>query len=312
MTLVVGDEEFLVGRAVRTAIDRINVGAEQPPEVNDIAAADLDLDALAEMTSPSLFGDTPVLVVRAVQDAPKDTGAALVELVSTREDIAAVLVHAGGVKGKATLEALKGSGAHVVEVARIKTARDREQFVTDEVQLAGGSITRDAVSDLVAAIGTDVRELATACVQLVADVGPRITAEEVGAYYRGKAESSGFTVADRAVEGDVAAALETLRWAMANGVDPVLVSSSLAANLRTIAAVASAGRGSPDSLAGVLGMPAWKIRKAQGWVRHWRPEALVDAVRAVATADADIKGGADDAAYAAERAVITVSECASR
>ena len=108
------------------------------------------------------------------------------------------------------------------------------------------------------------------------------------------------------------AALETLRWAMANGVDPVLVSSSLAANLRTIAAVASAGRGSPDSLAGVLGMPAWKIRKAQGWVRGWRPEALIDAVRAVAMADADIKGGADDAAFAAERAVITVSECASR
>ena len=39
---------------------------------------------------------------------------------------------------------------------------------------------------------------------------------------------------------------------MATGVDPVLVSSSLAANLRTIAVVASAGRGSPDSLAGVL------------------------------------------------------------
>jgi DNA polymerase III subunit delta len=99
---------------------------------------------------------------------------------------------------------------------------------------------------------------------------------------------------------------------MATGVDPVLVSSSLAANLRTIAAVASAGRGSPDSLAGVLGMPAWKIRKAQGWVRRWQPTALIDAVQAVAAADADIKGGADDAAYAAERAVIRVAECASR
>ena len=312
VTLVVGDEEYLVGRAVRRAIDRIEVGAEQPPDVNDVAAADIDLDALAEMTSPSLFGDTPVLVVRAVQDASKEIGAALVELVATRDDIAAVLVHAGGVKGKATLEALKATPAQVVEVPRIKTARDREQFVSDEVQSAGGNITRDAVADLVAAIGNDVRELATACIQLVADVGPRITAEDVGAYYRGRAESSGFTVADRAVEGDVGAALETLRWAMANGVDPVLVSSSLAANLRTIATVASAGRGSPDSLAGVLGMPAWKIRKAQGWVRHWRPEALVDAVRAVADADADIKGGADDSAYAAERAVITVAECAAR
>lgn len=312
MTLVVGDEEFLVARAVRRAIDRFRTGGGDPPEVHDIAAADLDLDALAELTSPSLFGDLPVLVVRSLQDAPKDVAGALVELAATREDLAAVFVHAGGTKGKATVEALKGTGAQVVEVLRVRTARDREQLVADEVRLAGGSISRDAVTDLVAAIGADVRELATACVQLVADVGPKISAEHVAAYYRGRAESTGFSVADRAVEGDVAGALETMRWAMASGLDPVLVSSSLAANLRTIAAVASAGRGSPDTLAGPLGMPAWKIRKAQAWVRRWRPEALVDAVQAVARADADIKGGADDAAFAAERAVITVAGCASR
>ena len=312
VTLVVGDEEFLVARAVRNAVDRIAQRRDEPPEVHDVLAADLDLDSLAEMTSPSLFGDLPVVVVRALQDAPKDVAAALVELVATRDDLDAVLVHPGTTKGKATLDALKGSGVNVVDVPKVRTARDREQLVADEVRLAGGSISREAVTDLVAAIGGDVRELATACVQLVADVGPKITAEHVAAYYRGRAESTGFSVADRAVEGDIAAALETLRWAMATGVDPVLVSSSLAANLRTIAVVASAGRGSPDALAGVLGMPAWKIRKAQGWARRWQPSALVDAVQAVAAADADIKGGADDAAYAAERAVIRVAECASR
>jgi len=312
VTLVVGDEEFLVARAVRRAVDAIAQDRDEPPDVHDVMAADLDLDSLAEMTSPSLFGDLPVIVVRALQDAAKDVAAALVELVSTREDLAGVIVHPGSTKGKATLEALKGAGVRVVDVPKVRTARDREQLVADEVRLAGGSITRDAVTDLVAAIGTDVRELATACVQLVADVGPKIGAEHVAAYYRGRAESSGFNVADRAVEGDAAAALETMRWAMATGLDPVLVSSSLAANLRTIAAVASAGRGSPDALAGVLGMPAWKVRKAQGWVRRWQPAALVDAVRAVAAADADIKGGADDAAYAAERAVLIVAECASR
>jgi len=314
VTVVVGDEEFLVSRAVRRALDALEgVGdGGEVGDVFDVAAADLDLDLLAEVTSPSLFGETRVLVVRSLQDAVKDVAAALVELVATRDDVPGVLVHAGGAKGKATLEALKGTGARVVEVARIRSQRDREQFVADEVQLAGGTITRDAAADLVAAIGTDVRELATACVQLVSDVGPRISAEHVAAYYRGRAESSGYAVADRAVEGDVAGALEALRWATSTGLAPVLVSSSLADNLRTIAAVAAAGRGSPDSLAGVLGMPAWKIRRAQGWVRRWRPESLVDAVIAVAAADADIKGAADDAEYAAERAVITVASCAGR
>ena len=123
------------------------------------------------------------------------------------------------------------------------------------------------------------------------------------------AESTGFAVADRAVEGNAAAALETLRWAFATGTDPVLVSAALAANLRTIGIVASAGRGSPDSLAGPLGMPAWKIRRAQVWAKRWRPEALAKAVHAVAIADADIKGEGVDAAYAAEAAVIAVADC---
>jgi DNA polymerase-3 subunit delta len=313
VTLVVGDEEFLVARAVRRALDALAESAVDAdvPDVFDVAAAELDLDTLAEATSPSLFGDTRVLVVRNVQDAPKDIAASLVELVASRDDVPAVLVHAGGAKGKATLEALKGTGAKLVEVPRIRSQRDREEFVAGEVQRAGGTITRDAAADLVAAIGTDVRELATACVQLVSDVGPRITAEHVSAYYRGRAESSGYAIADRAVEGDVAGALEALRWATSTGLAPVLVSSSLADNLRTIAAVAGAGRGSPDALAGILGMPAWKIRRAQGWVRRWRPEALVDAVRAVAAADADLKGAADDAAYAVERAVIAVATCAA-
>lgn len=309
MTVVVGDEEFLVARAVRAALEAAGVDAE----VHDVESGELDGSRLAELTSPSLFGDARVVVVRAFQDASKELVAALTELAAASDlDATVVLVHAGGAKGKAALEAMRGAGARLVDVPKIRSARDREQFVADEVRAAGGAISREAVTDLVAALGGDVRELSTACVQLVSDVGPRIDTEQVAAYYRGRAESSGYAVADRAVEGDVAGALETLRWAAATGVDPVLVSSSLAANLRTIAAVASAGRASPDALAGPLGMPAWKIRRAQGWVRRWRPEALVEAVQAVATADADLKGAADDAMYAVERAVLTVASCASR
>ena len=307
MTVVVGDEEFLVGRAVQAVAVELGASAA---DVRDVASDELSVEEMAELTSPSLFGDAPVLVVRGVQDAGKDVAAALLA-IGELPDARVVVTHAGGAKGKALLDGLKAAGARLIEVPRIRSPRDREQFVADEVRAAGGTITRDAVADLVAAVGGDLRELATACVQLVADAGPSLGAEDVAAHHRGRAESTGYAVADRAVEGDVAAALETLRWAFATGLDPVLVSSSLAANLRTIAAVASAGRGSPDSLAGVLGMPAWKIRRAQGWARRWRPDTLRRAVLAVAEADAHIKGAADDAAYAAERAVVVVAECAA-
>lgn len=307
-TIVVGEEGLLVDRAVARALAAAGADAM----VHEVSGAELTADLLAEVASPSLFAEPRVLVVRALQDLAKDVTDSVVALVEDEEaDLAFVGVHAGGAKGKAVLEVLKGVGANVVPVAKITSVRDREQFVADEVKHAGGRIERDAAVDLVAAIGTDLRELATACAQLVADVGKGIGVADVATYYRGRAESSGFTVADRAVEGNAAAAIETLRWAFATGLDPILVSSSLAANLRLIAQVAAAGHGSPDAVAARLGMPAWKVRRAQDWLRRWRPDALARAVRAVAVADADLKGAGDDAAYAVERAVLIVAEAAN-
>jgi DNA polymerase-3 subunit delta len=314
VTVVVGDEELLVARAVQRAAA---AGASETvdgvgPTRYDVLAADLEVGALAEMTSPSLFAEERVVIVRDLQDGSKDVVAALVACIEARDEgVTLVMTHAGGAKGKAALDAVKGVGAQAVEVFKVKSARDREQFVQAEVKAAGGTLDREAAADLVAAIGADLRELAIAAEQLVSDVGRQVSAADVATYHRGRAESTGFAVADRAVEGDLVAALETLRWAFATGVDPILVSSSLAANLRTIAIVGAAGRGSPDSLAGPLGMPPWKIRRAQGWLKRWRPEAVATAVRAVAVADADLKGAGDDAAYAVERAVMVVSSAAS-
>lgn len=307
-TLAVGDDGLLADRVVARAV----AGAGPDASVHDIAAGELTADLLAEVASPSLFAEPRVLVIRGLQDLAKDV---LDPLVATLEDdsvdLTVVAHHAGGVKGKAILEALKGIGATTVAIPKITSIRDREQFAIDEVKAAGGRIDRDAAVELVAAIGNDLREIATACGQLVADVGPSISLTEVAIYHRGRAESSGFAVADRAVEGNTAAAIETLRWAYATGLDPILVSSSLAANLRLIAQVGAAGGGSPDAVAGRLGMPAWKVRRAQDWLRRWRPDALARAVRAVAVADADLKGAADDAAYAVERAVLAVAAAAN-
>jgi DNA polymerase-3 subunit delta len=311
LTLVVGDEELLVARAVSRALAASTAtftSGEVAPTVHDVEAGECSVDVLAEMLSPSLFAEERLVVVRNFQDADKDLVAALVEFGAAPEPgVAIVAVHAGAAKGKAALEAVKAAGAQVIEVAKVKSVRDREQFAVDEVRAAGGSLDRDAAAELVGAIGNDLREIATSAAQLAADVGGQISASDVATYYRGRAESTGFAVADRAVEGDTSAALETLRWAFATGLDPILVSSSLAANLRLIAQVGAAGPGSPDALAVKLKMPAWKIRRAQGWLRHWRPEAVGDAIRAVADADADLKGAADDAAYAVERAVLKVA-----
>ncbi len=305
--LVLGDEELLAARGVSDAIAAARA-ADPDAEVREYTAGDLVPGELDEMTSPSLFGGRRVLVVRNGQDAKKDLIAALVGYARDPDpDVTLVVTHLGGAKGKALADGLRDAGAVVVPAARITRHRERVDFIRNEVRRLGGKCAEDAAEALIAAVGNDLRELVAACSQLVADTGGRINAETVARYYRGRAEVSGFTVADAMMVGDVPAALEALRWALHVGVDPVPIADALADGIRTVARVASAGRGSPYQLASALGMPAWKVERAQRQARGWTPDALVDAMRVAADCNAAVKGGSDDRGYALERAVFAVA-----
>ena len=307
LRLVIGDEELLVARAVSEAIATARA-AEPDSEVREYLGGDLVPGELAEMISPSLFGGRRVLVVRSGQDAKKDVTAVLVAYARDPDpDVSLVVTHAGGAKGKALADGLREAGALVIPAARITRHRERVDFVRAEVRRLGGKCPEDAAEALIAAVGNDLRELVSACSQLVADTGGRFTPDTVARYYRGRAEVSGFTVSDATMVGDVPAALEALRWALHVGVDPVPIADALADGVRTVARVASAGRGNAYQLASALGMPAWKIERAQRQARGWTPGALVDAMRVVADCNAAVKGGSDDRGYALERAVFAVA-----
>ncbi|MCW3840113.1 DNA polymerase III subunit delta [Micromonospora yasonensis] len=305
--LVLGDEELLATRAVTEAVARAR-DVDPDVDVREYQAGSLTVGEIAEMLSPSLFGGRRVLVLRSGQDARKDLAAALLDYAKNPDpEVQLVVLHLGAAKGKAFADGLRAAGATVVPAAKLKGHRERVAFVRDEIRRNGGRCTEDAAEALIAAVGTDLRELAAACSQLVADTDGRIGADTVARYYKGRVEVTGFTVADATMVGDVPGALEALRWALHVGVDPVPIADALADGVRTVARVASAGRGSPYQLASSLGMPAWKIERAQRQGRGWTPEGLVEAMRAAAECNAAVKGGADDRAYALERAVFSVA-----
>ncbi|GHJ14280.1 MULTISPECIES: DNA polymerase III subunit delta [unclassified Micromonospora] len=305
--LVLGDEELLATRAVSDAVARARA-VDPDVDVREYQAGSLAVGEIDEMLSPSLFGGRRVLVLRSGQDTRKDLSAALLAYAKNPDpDVQLVVLHLGGAKGKAFADGLRSAGATVVPAGKLKGHRERVAFVRDEIRRHGGKCAEDAAEALIAAVGNDLRELAAACSQLVADTDGRIDAETVARYYRGRVEVTGFTVADATMVGDVPGALEALRWALHVGVDPVPIADALADGVRTVARVASAGRGSAYQLASSLGMPAWKIERAQRQGRGWTPEGLVTAMRAAAECNAAVKGGADDRAYALERAVFSVA-----
>ncbi|REF94292.1 DNA polymerase III delta subunit [Asanoa ferruginea] len=304
--LVLGDEELLVTRAVEKAIEAARA-ADASTDVRQYEANALAAGELSEMISPSLFGGRRLVVIRNGQDARKDLVAALLDYAKHPDpDVLLVVTHTGGGRAKALADGLRTAGADVVTAAKLKSHRDRVAFVREELKRGSTRGSEEAAEALLAAVGNDLRDLSAACSQLLADVEGRIDASTVARYYRGRAEVTGFTVADAAMVGDVPAALEALRWALHVGVDPVPIADAIADGVRTVARVASAGRGNAYQMASSLGMPAWKIERAQRQGRGWTPEGLVVAMRAAADCNAEVKGGADDRGYALERAVFAV------
>lgn len=301
--LLVGDDEFLAARALEQ-VTAAAVRVDPDIEVHERLGADVGDAELSEMLSPSLFGGRRLVAITSAHDLK----AAVIESVTTllrgpADDVCLVLQHSGGAKGKALLTAARGAKALEVNCARLTRADERLAFVRSEVRRAGGGITPDAAALVLDSVGSDLRELSTAVVQLVGDSGGRIDATIVAEYHRGRAEVSGFAVADRAVVGDVPGALETLRWALSIGVPHVVIADALADGLRTIARVSAAGRGNPYQLAQQLAMPPWKVKRALSQARGWSEPGLRRALTVVADLNADVKGVAVDPSYALERAI---------
>jgi DNA polymerase-3 subunit delta len=309
LLLVLGEEELLVERAVRAALEQARE-ADASADLTRVRVTDLTPPELAELLSPSLFAEGRVVVLEGAQEVGKEIADAVLSYAKEPADgIVLIVLHTGGGRAKVAKDlpgALKKAGATVVECSKITKPADRDAFVKDEVRRAGGRIDPAGLAALIETVGNDLRELAAAASQLVTDNDGKVDEAAVRRYHQGKAEVTGFAVADLAVVGDRAGAMEALRWAMQLGVAHVLVADALAEGVRTVAKVASAGRGDPFRMAGDLGMPPWKVKRAQGQARGWSPAGLAEAMQIVAALNADVKGAAADADYALERAVLKV------
>lgn len=302
---VVGNDEFLVSRAVRDVLAAARA-ADPTLDVTDLTAAEFGDEHVMALSSPDLFGGARAIVVREIQDLGDDHKQALLEYVADPlPDLVLIAVQGAGPKAKAFPDQLAAAGAEVVRCVPITRPAERLQFVQDEIRAVGGQSTAGAVRALTEAVGGDLRELSSAARQLVADTNGRIDEQAVARFHSGRAETTGFAVADAAVTGQAAEALALLTSALETGTAHVLISSALASGLRDIARVRAAG-GSPGAIAKSLGMPPWKVEKSQRVARGWSDESLTLAIEAVARADGEVKGAAVDVDHALQRAVLAV------
>jgi DNA polymerase III subunit delta len=309
VTLVTGKEEFLNERTV-AAVRRAVREHDADAELAETSAGDLTLATLGEMSAASLFSSIRCVVVRGLENLPEESVDGLLAYSAAPvEDVALVLVHGGGQKGSGVLTKLRKLGPVTEAKSGELKASEFAGFVAAEVRGHGSTIDQEAAGFLVQAVGQDLRSLAAAADQLTNDFpGQPLSVEKVKQYFGGRAEAKSFAVADAAFWGRPEVALEELRWALDAGTPAVLVTSAFAGGARGLARYKGAPRGMRDAdLAREVGVPPWKLRTIRDQSRSWSDAGISRVIRAVARADADIKGAASDASYTLERLVLTVT-----
>ena len=308
LVLVSGTESVLADRAIRQLREILR--AEDPSlELSDIEADQYAPGELLTMASPSLFGEPRFIRVTGVE---KCTDAFITETLNYLENPAAdtyvVLRHAGGVRGKKLLDAIRaglGGGIEIV-CAELKKDAEKYDFAVAEFKAASRRITPGALRQLTSAFSGDLAELAAACQQLLSDASEEITEVTVDKYYAGRVETNAFAVADAAIAGKTGDALILLRHALSSGADPVPMLAAFALKIRTMAKVAGV-RGGSGQLASQFGLAPWQVERAQRDVRGWTEVGLASAIELLAETDSQIKGGGRDPVFALERLVTVIA-----
>lgn len=304
LVLVFGNEEYLANRSIRLLRDKLR--AEAPNlEVTEIDASDYLGGAIFDYTSPSLFNEPRLVIIRSVERCTDDLITdGLAYLQDPTSETVVILRHNGSsVRGKKLLDALRAS-ASVTEVvcSEIKD-QDKAAFVAAEFQNAGKKISNSAIRALCDAFANDLAELAAACQQLIQDSQESIDDATVEKYYGGRVETNAFKVAEAAIAGQTGEALVLLRHALATGADPVPIVAAFSAKMRLIAKVFENRSSTPQQ----LGAQPWQIDRARRDSVGWSEAGIANVIVELARADAAAKGAERDPIFALERLLLLIA-----
>lgn len=317
VNVIVGKEGLLIDRARLSIIAAVrrNAATELDPEgravpVNTLRAGDVTPAEMLDLLSPSLFGEDRVVVLTDCDAAGKEAADLIVDAVKDpAPGITLILQHSGEGRQKKMVPTLRKIGVRQFEAQALKR-NDLPQFVRGEFDRHNVKASKATVDTVLDAVGSDLREIATAISQLCADTGGKVTPTAVRTYYGPTAEVSGFEIAELALSGDAEHALGKARRALQLGVSPVLLSSALTGMVGDIARLHAVQGVNSRRDAGTYGMPPWKLEKTLRVARKWSTPAVAEAQVVASKLEAAVKGASSEPEYVFEQTVLDIARIA--
>jgi len=288
VVLLWGEDDFLLREA---ALDLL--AGVQPVEVD---ARDWGGSELADLATPSLFGEERALLVTNCRSLPPS---ALKELSSYLEtpvpDAKLVLTARVGDRGSAPAaiaKTVKGVGLiRQVAVAR----KDLPAWVLSRARRHGVNLAPDAARALVDTVGEQPAALDAAVQQLrMAFREAKVTRPMVLEQFRGLGEQRTWDLCDRTFGKDLPGSVRVLRSLLEAREDPLVILGGMASRLRDLVRVKALPERMPSGeVARAAGLRfEWQGRRFKEQARRFTMGELLAYHARIVAADRELKSGA--------------------
>lgn len=289
--LLWGEDAFLLREAAAGLLD---------PDlaVTEVDAGEWRGGELADLQTPSLFGDRRGLVISDARSLPEDGLRELASYLSAPDpETPLVLLVTVAERGKVPA-ALQRIAEPVAEIREIKVARkDLQGWIVARARARGLDLAPDGAAALVEAIGQDAAALASGVEQLASAFrGTRVGRDAVTAQFRGLGEQRVWDLCDRLFERDVPAAVRSLRSLLANGDAGLAILGAVAGRIRELIRVkAQPDRMPLGELARAVGLRFdWQAKRYREQASRFSMEELLAIHRRIVDADRAMKTGAPE------------------
>jgi DNA polymerase III subunit delta len=296
VVLVKGEDQTLVGDAVREAVNAALDGEDRALAMEELAGEELVVGAVvdAALTAPFLTARR-VLVVRDVGRWTTDEVEPLVTyLADPLETTCLVLVAGGGATSQRLVNAVKKAG-RIVD-AGAPTGRARTSWVADRLKAAPVRLDAPAGARLAEHLGEDLGRLSSILDVLVSTYGEgaRIGIADLEPFLGGAGGVAPWDLTDAIDRGDTAAALTALgRLTGAGERHPLVILASLHRHYAAMLRLDGSGIRSEQEASAAVGMAPFPAKKAMGTAARLGSANIGRAIELLAGADLDLRGMKD-------------------
>lgn len=292
VTLLWGDQPYLLREA---ALELLGDVRAEPVDGRDWRPG-----VMADLATPSLFGEPRALLLTNAQDLPAEALDEIAGYAAAPDpDAKLVLTFAAATRTRTPPKKLLNALGDKADVRKLTVERrDLPGWLVDRARKRGLPATPAGANSLVQVLGEDLAELDRAIEQLAsAAPGEGLVPRAVEAQFRGFGERKTWELCDAAFAGNLPSAARTLAGMLHAGEEPIVILGGIASRLRDLIRVRSLPPRTPHAdVARAAGLRFdWQARRYLEQARRYEPADLARIHRELVEADRLLKqGGAGD------------------